>query len=278
MGGLRKAMPWTTASFTVGALALAGVFPLSGFFSQGRDPRRSLLRRATTTSAFGARRCCSPRCAHGVLHDAAVVPRLRRQRVLATRTRATATMLVADGRARGDHGRSSAGRSRAFAAFLGERGRVARPAHGRGCRSRCALVGRRRAAGSSTAASVRRHRDAASARCAYALRRAAEQVLLRLDLRRPRSCGRSSRVADVARRLRRAPSSTAPSTGRRAAWSRLSDVLLARSTSRVIDGAVNGVGRRRAAVGRAHAQAAGRPRAGRTSGSHPRGCSCSCSW
>ncbi|MDO8964157.1 MAG: NADH-quinone oxidoreductase subunit L [Coriobacteriia bacterium] len=34
MGGLRRAMPWTTATFTVGALALAGLPGLSGFFSK----------------------------------------------------------------------------------------------------------------------------------------------------------------------------------------------------------------------------------------------------
>jgi NADH-quinone oxidoreductase subunit L len=34
MGGLRRYMPWTTATFTVGALALAGVFPFSGFWSK----------------------------------------------------------------------------------------------------------------------------------------------------------------------------------------------------------------------------------------------------
>ena len=34
MGGLAKVMPWTFWSFTVGALALAGIFPLAGFWSK----------------------------------------------------------------------------------------------------------------------------------------------------------------------------------------------------------------------------------------------------
>jgi NADH-quinone oxidoreductase subunit L len=34
MGGLRKLMPWTTAAFTAGTLALAGIFPFSGFWSK----------------------------------------------------------------------------------------------------------------------------------------------------------------------------------------------------------------------------------------------------
>jgi NADH-quinone oxidoreductase subunit L len=34
MGGLRKAMPWTFALFVVGSLSLAGIWPLSGFWSK----------------------------------------------------------------------------------------------------------------------------------------------------------------------------------------------------------------------------------------------------
>ena len=34
MGGLRKVMPWTYATFLIGGLSLAGIFPLSGFWSK----------------------------------------------------------------------------------------------------------------------------------------------------------------------------------------------------------------------------------------------------
>ena len=34
MGGLRKFMPWTYATFLIGALSLAGIFPLAGFWSK----------------------------------------------------------------------------------------------------------------------------------------------------------------------------------------------------------------------------------------------------
>jgi NADH-quinone oxidoreductase subunit L len=34
MGGLRQAMPWTFATFVIGALSLAGIWPLSGFWSK----------------------------------------------------------------------------------------------------------------------------------------------------------------------------------------------------------------------------------------------------
>jgi NADH-quinone oxidoreductase subunit L len=34
MGGLRRVMPWTFTTFTIGALALAGIIPLAGFWSK----------------------------------------------------------------------------------------------------------------------------------------------------------------------------------------------------------------------------------------------------
>ena len=34
MGGLRKVMPWTYAAFLIGGLSLAGIFPMSGFWSK----------------------------------------------------------------------------------------------------------------------------------------------------------------------------------------------------------------------------------------------------
>jgi NADH-quinone oxidoreductase subunit L len=34
MGGLRRAMPWTFATFLIGSLSLAGIWPLSGFWSK----------------------------------------------------------------------------------------------------------------------------------------------------------------------------------------------------------------------------------------------------
>ena len=34
MGGLRRAMPWTYATFVIGSLSLAGIFPFSGFWSK----------------------------------------------------------------------------------------------------------------------------------------------------------------------------------------------------------------------------------------------------
>ncbi len=50
MGGLRKAMPLTAAAFTIGALALAGVPPLAGFFA--KDQILEVANREGYTSAW----------------------------------------------------------------------------------------------------------------------------------------------------------------------------------------------------------------------------------
>ncbi len=76
MGGLRKFLPWTTATFTIGSLALAGVFPFSGFWSQGRDPHRALARGALLRVGGRALR----RVHHRFLRRALVVPRVHRTR------------------------------------------------------------------------------------------------------------------------------------------------------------------------------------------------------
>jgi NADH-quinone oxidoreductase subunit L len=52
MGGLRKAMPWTTGVFLFGALALSGVFPFSGFWSKD-DILLALLDAGTWYSWIG---------------------------------------------------------------------------------------------------------------------------------------------------------------------------------------------------------------------------------
>jgi len=42
MGGLRKVMPWTFATFLIGSLSLAGIWPLSGFWSKDEVVASSL--------------------------------------------------------------------------------------------------------------------------------------------------------------------------------------------------------------------------------------------
>ena len=42
MGGLRKHMPWTFATFLIASLAIAGIFPLSGFFSKEQILQQAL--------------------------------------------------------------------------------------------------------------------------------------------------------------------------------------------------------------------------------------------
>ena len=75
MGDLRKKMPVTFWTFLVGALALSGVPPFSGFYSQGRILAQAWNRKIT---------CCLPSRvfvagADGVLHVPAVLRRFLRQ-------------------------------------------------------------------------------------------------------------------------------------------------------------------------------------------------------
>ena len=77
MGGFRRAMPFTFACFVIGGLALAGIPPFSGFFSEGRDPA---ARRRPRRLALGAlRRRLPRRAAHRRLHVPDDLPRLLRR-------------------------------------------------------------------------------------------------------------------------------------------------------------------------------------------------------
>ena len=58
MGGLRKYMPITAATFIVGWLAIAGVPPLVGLLVEGRDPPLRLQRQPRALGASAS----SPRC------------------------------------------------------------------------------------------------------------------------------------------------------------------------------------------------------------------------
>ena len=64
MGGLRRKMPITHATFLIACLAIAGVPGLLGLLLEGRDPRGGAARRAPG----GLRRRAARRRAHGVLH------------------------------------------------------------------------------------------------------------------------------------------------------------------------------------------------------------------
>ena len=76
MGGLRRHMPVTWATFLIGSLALAGVMPFSGFFS--KDEILAVL--LHEPQLLGVRRRDRRLAHHRVLHDAPVLPRLRGSR------------------------------------------------------------------------------------------------------------------------------------------------------------------------------------------------------
>ena len=80
MGGLRKVMPFTHAAFLVGALALAGIPPLSGFWSKDGIISSALADGGAlgyTLVVLGLAR----RAADGRLHLPALLPRLPRAAV-----------------------------------------------------------------------------------------------------------------------------------------------------------------------------------------------------
>ena len=58
MGGLSKKIPITYVTMLIGSLAISGIPPLAGFFSQGRDPRR--IAQATASSGSGRSASSSP--------------------------------------------------------------------------------------------------------------------------------------------------------------------------------------------------------------------------
>ena len=78
MGGFRKAMPFTFVTFTIGALALAGFPPLSGWFSKdeiiGFDVHRGGYDLVLAIVAFARR------AAHRLLLVPDGLPRLLRRR------------------------------------------------------------------------------------------------------------------------------------------------------------------------------------------------------
>ena len=52
--GLRHRLPYTCATFAVGALALSGIFPLSGLLQQGRDPGVDQVGRRVGRESWGS--------------------------------------------------------------------------------------------------------------------------------------------------------------------------------------------------------------------------------
>ncbi len=60
MGDLRKKMPVTFWTFLVGALALSGIPPFSGFYSQGFAFSRRRLEQSRIIVLFAVGVCSSP--------------------------------------------------------------------------------------------------------------------------------------------------------------------------------------------------------------------------
>ena len=61
MGGLRAEMPVTATMFVIGALALAGVPPLAGFFAKDQIVNYASERGRTTAYVLAWRARCCPR-------------------------------------------------------------------------------------------------------------------------------------------------------------------------------------------------------------------------
>ena len=90
MGGLWRKMPWTTATWVIGALSLAGIPPLAGFWSKDEILLAAWTSGNTGFLVAGARRRGADRVLHGPRH----VPRVLRQAGRAEQERARARVAV----------------------------------------------------------------------------------------------------------------------------------------------------------------------------------------
>ena len=161
MGGLAQAMPMTTGDLHHRRAGARRPARLSGFFSKDEILVALMLRAALLAGrAVGRHRPAAlRRGAHRVLHDAAVVPGLRRHRELAARTRAIVDAR-ADGRCSRRSPSSSAGRSSVFMRVPGRARRRGPTRSWPGCRSWCSRRRRQAAIWSTGVASVATDRAA----------------------------------------------------------------------------------------------------------------------
>ena len=95
MGGLRKVMPFTHAAFLVGALALAGIPPLSGFWSKDGIIASALADGGVLGYTLFVARASLGAAADGRLHVPALLPRLPRAAVGSRRSRTPAATSTA---------------------------------------------------------------------------------------------------------------------------------------------------------------------------------------